>query len=249
MACKDISWKALWRAHVAAAILDINEPDWRMTLYYRLHLPKLHPAAEAIIRKYEAQVVKRTAKAQLAGAMRKRYAFRQCRRRFSEQEERINLQYKCIQKDRIIKKDAVLTQRKLDEVIRDSFCLGLEEEDRTDEGDLDFSPDDAGESDCSDDTSLMQDHSSSESSSDEERSGIGRADLENSITHLWDATQEITEAGAAMYILPDQAEFETVDLSLIEGLPTRETRPADTAPRLLDTPRRVIPWTFGEITT
>jgi hypothetical protein len=63
--CKDISWKAFWRAHVAAAILDINEPDWRMTLYYRLPLPKLHPAADAIIRKHEAQVVKRTVKAQL----------------------------------------------------------------------------------------------------------------------------------------------------------------------------------------
>jgi hypothetical protein len=112
--------------------------------------------------------------------------------------------------------------RKLDEVIRDSFRLGLEEEERTDEGDLDFSPDYAGESDCSDGASRMQDHSSSESSSDDEPSGMGRADLENSITDLWDARQEITEADA---------------------------RWADSSPRGLETPPRVIPWTFGEMTT
>jgi hypothetical protein len=62
MACKDISLKTSWRARVAAAILDINEPDRRITLYYRLLLPKLHPTAEAIICKNEARIVKRIAK-------------------------------------------------------------------------------------------------------------------------------------------------------------------------------------------
>jgi hypothetical protein len=32
MSCKDISWKASYRARVSAAILDISERDWRMTL-------------------------------------------------------------------------------------------------------------------------------------------------------------------------------------------------------------------------
>jgi hypothetical protein len=37
-------------------------------------------------------------------------------------------------------------------------------------------------------------------------------------SHLWDAPQEITEAGATMFILPDQVEFETVDLSLVQPM-------------------------------
>jgi hypothetical protein len=254
MACKDVAWKASWRARVAAAILDISEPDWRMTLSYRLPLPELHSAAEAKVRKHRTQVVKRTVKAQLVEAAKKRSALLECRRKVSEQEKRVNPQSKFIQKDRTVTMDDVLTHRKLDEVIRDSFRLGLEEAESTDERDLDFSPDDAGESDCSDGVSLMQDHFSSESSSDDGLSGMGLADLENSVTHLWDATQEITEAAAAMFILPDQVEFDTVDLLLVEGLPTRETRPADarcaySSPRRLDTPPCVIRWTFGEIIT
>jgi hypothetical protein len=70
---------------IFAAILDITEPRWRMTPYYRLHLPKLHPAAEEIIRKNEASVVKRTAKAQFGGAVKKGFALRQYLRKVSEQ--------------------------------------------------------------------------------------------------------------------------------------------------------------------
>jgi hypothetical protein len=91
-------------------------------------LLKLHPAAEAIILKHETQVVNRTAKAQPVGAAKKRYAHLECRRKVSEQEERINPQPKFIQKDRIVKRHDVLTHRKLDEVIRDSFRLGAKDQ-------------------------------------------------------------------------------------------------------------------------
>jgi hypothetical protein len=49
--------------------------------------------------------------------VKKHDALRQHRRKASERDERINPLYKCIQKERIIKKDDVLTRRKLDEII------------------------------------------------------------------------------------------------------------------------------------
>jgi hypothetical protein len=65
--------------------------------------------AETVIRTHEAQVMKRTAEAQFVAAVKKRYAFRQHRRKTSERDERINPLYKCIQKERILKRDDVLT--------------------------------------------------------------------------------------------------------------------------------------------
>jgi hypothetical protein len=186
VACKDISWKASWRARVAAATLDINEPDWRITLYYRLPLPKLHPAAEIVIRTHEAQVMKRAGKAQLVVALKKRYALRQHCRRASERDERINLLYKCIKKEGIIKMDDVLRHQKLDEIIRHLFPLGLEEEDRTDDEDSDSSDDDDVEGSDLSDPGQTEDVLSldSESSSDEEQWDIARADLQHVITPL-----------------------------------------------------------------
>jgi hypothetical protein len=221
MACKDISWKASWRARMAAATLDINEPDWRMTLSYRLPLPKLHPMPETVIHRHEAQVMKRTAKAQLVGAVKKCNTLRQHRRKASERDEQINLLYKCIQKERIIKRDNVLTHRKLDGIIRHSFPLGLEEEDRTDDEESDFSDDDIKGSNLSDPGQTKDGLSlDSESSSDEEQWDIARADLEHRITHLWDAMQDMTNIDDVRFILSNGAKFETVDLTLARDLPT-----------------------------
>jgi hypothetical protein len=47
--CKDIACRASWQARIAAAVLDMNESDWRLQLYERLGLPKLHPSAVQII--------------------------------------------------------------------------------------------------------------------------------------------------------------------------------------------------------
>jgi hypothetical protein len=164
--------------------------------------------------------MKRTAKAPLVGEVKKRYALRQHRRKASERDERINPLYKYIQKERIINRDDILAHRKPDEIIQHSFPLELEEEHRTDDEDSDFSDDVEGP-DLSDpgqtEDALSLD---SESSSDEEQWDIARADLEHSITHLWDATQDITNIDGARFILSHGAKFETVHLTLVRDLPT-----------------------------
>jgi hypothetical protein len=83
-------------------------------------------------------------------------------------------------KKRIIKRDDVLTHRKLDEILQHSFPVGLEKDDSTDDEDSDFSDDDVEGSYLSDpghtEDALPLD---SESSSDEEQWDIARADLEH----------------------------------------------------------------------
>jgi hypothetical protein len=124
-------------------------------------------------------------------------------------------------KKRIIKREDVLTHRKLDEIIRHSFPLGLEEEDRTADEDSDFSDDDVEGSDLShpgqteDPLSL-----DSESNSDEEQLDIARADLEHSITHLWDVTQDMANIDDARFILHHGTKFKAVNLILVRDLPT-----------------------------
>jgi hypothetical protein len=172
--------------------------------------------------------MKRTANAQLVGAVMKRYAPRQHRRKASERGERINPLYKCIQKERIIKKGDVLMHRELDEIIRHSFPLGLEEEDRRDDEDSDFSDDDVEGSNLSDPGQIEDALSlDSESSSDKEQWDIARADMEHSIPHLCDATWDTTNINDARFILPHGVKFETVDLTLVRDLPTEQVDGTD----------------------
>jgi hypothetical protein len=82
--------------------------------------------------------------------MKKRSVLRQHRQKASERDERINPLDKCAQKERIIKRDNLLTHRKLDAIIQHSLLLEVEEEDRTGDEHSNFSDDDVEGSDLSD---------------------------------------------------------------------------------------------------
>jgi hypothetical protein len=123
-----------------------------------------------------------------------------------------------------------------------------------DDEDYDFSDDDVEGSDLGDpgqteDTPSLD----SESGSGEEQWDITRVDLEHSITHLWDATQDMTNIDDARFILPHEAKFETVDLTLVRDLPTgrvdgNDPRCQYPSPGVFDE-RQCGSWMFGELST
>jgi hypothetical protein len=82
---------------------------------------------------------------------------------------------------------------------------------------------------------------------------IARADLEHSITHLWDATQDMTNIDDARFILPHGAKLETIDLTFVRDLPTGRVDGSDPRcqypnPGVFDE-RQCGPWTFEELST
>jgi hypothetical protein len=119
MASKDIAWQGSWPARVAAALLDINMPGWRLELYNRLELPKLSSKAEGIIRGHDQRIAERASRRQQPSEARKRRLARELRRSYSRTTERQNPQYKGIAKTKTT--GDVVTHKSLDEALTARF--------------------------------------------------------------------------------------------------------------------------------
>jgi hypothetical protein len=93
LSCKDIAWRASWWARVAAAVLGMNESDWRLQLYEQLGLPKLDPSAVQITQKHECDVAHRARTWSKEEERMKWARVRAIQRRFTQQLERTHLEY------------------------------------------------------------------------------------------------------------------------------------------------------------
>jgi hypothetical protein len=123
---------------VAAAVLDINSPGWRLELYHQLGLPKLSPEAENSIRDHDKQITERAAKRQQPTEKRKRNLARKLRRNYSATIETQNPQYKGITKTTAKKPGDAITHRTLDDILTARFPPPGENP--SDDDDSDYQP-------------------------------------------------------------------------------------------------------------
>jgi hypothetical protein len=106
---------------VAAAVLGINFPGWRLELYHQLGLPKLSPEAKNAIHDHDKQSTERAAKRQQPSENRKCNLSRKLRRNYSRTIEIQNPEYKGITKTTAKKRGEVITHRTLDETLTARF--------------------------------------------------------------------------------------------------------------------------------
>jgi hypothetical protein len=131
-ACKEIARQRSWPARVAATVMDINSPGWRLELYHQLGLPKLTPEAEKSKRHHDKQITERAAKPQQPTEKRKRNLARMLRRNYSATQ---NPQYKGITKTTAKKTGDAITHRTLDDTLTATFPPQGENPSHDDESD------------------------------------------------------------------------------------------------------------------
>jgi hypothetical protein len=212
--CKDIAWRASWQARVAAAVLDMNESEWRLQLYDRLGFPKLHPLALQIIHKHESEVADRAQKRSQQEERMNRARERALQRSSTQQLERTNPEYKGFARRPVVTRTGVMTHRRLEEI------LGRASTETEDSSDDDYIPpvaesdedSDNSSSDSSahgDSDSVSADHASEDSDSDD-------LPPEESLKQTLSILCEVSELGGAnedtLFIVADGAEFAEIDL-------------------------------------
>jgi hypothetical protein len=211
-ASKDIAWQGSWPARVAAAILDINRPGWRLELYNQLGLPKLTPEAEQVIRDHDRGITERAASRQQPSEKRKRRLAREVRRNYSRTIEQQNPQYKGIAKTETKKHGDLLTHKILDEAVTRRFRpRGENGSDEDSDYHLPVNDEEEEEDEYEEDTGCVDQPSVGPESSDDE-DDPSSCQLRNEISQLSTEAQEWASDDDEPFVVQPWHKFDEVDL-------------------------------------
>jgi hypothetical protein len=215
MASKDIAWQGSWPARVAAAVLDINMPGWRLELYKRLELPKLSPEAEGIIQGHDQRISERASKRQQPSEARKRRLARELRRSYSKTIEKQNPQYKGITKTKTKTTRDAVTHKSLDDALTARFPADGENDS---DDDSDYQPpanDPEEEEDEDEEGPVTVEQTGIEAESSDDDDNPSSRELRDTVYDLLTKAegQDWNDEDDELYIVQPDERFDQVDLT------------------------------------